>query len=209
MHINFTWNCRVCVGVVFLCLLCAFLPSLTTYEWTDQQHIAKSKMGYISLSSVSNAIIGIASYYCVILKIVILHVGIKTIQNGVFSCLWKKNKILFLFKKRKKTVFFKRTQKTGGLFVLKKNRFFSTLVRLAASYNKHMFASSELEQYGCFVSVSIKIIQISACCWVLAQVCTAPMLSKSEKILLSLNNKQKSLCQITITALYPKETNSK
>jgi len=28
MYINLTWNCRVCVGVAFLCLLCAFLPSL-------------------------------------------------------------------------------------------------------------------------------------------------------------------------------------
>ena len=40
----------------------------------------------------------------------------------------------------------------------------------------------------------------------LAQVCTASMLSKSEKILMSLNSKQKSLCQLAITKLYPKET---
>jgi len=41
-------------------------------------------MGYIFLSSILNAIIGIANYYCVILKIVILHDGIKTIQNVFF-----------------------------------------------------------------------------------------------------------------------------
>ena len=29
MHINLTWNYRVCVRVVFLCLLCACLPGLT------------------------------------------------------------------------------------------------------------------------------------------------------------------------------------
>jgi len=28
---------RFC-GSAFLCLLCACLPSLTTLEWTDQQH---------------------------------------------------------------------------------------------------------------------------------------------------------------------------
>ena len=27
MYINLTWNCRICVGVAFLCLLCAFLPN--------------------------------------------------------------------------------------------------------------------------------------------------------------------------------------
>jgi len=37
-----------------------------------------------------NAIIGITSYYCVILKIVILHDGIKTIQNGVLLLSFKK-----------------------------------------------------------------------------------------------------------------------
>jgi len=42
--INLTWKCRVCVWVAFLCLLCAFLPSLTTMEWIDQQHFAKTKM---------------------------------------------------------------------------------------------------------------------------------------------------------------------
>jgi len=39
-----------------------------------------------------------------------------------------------------------------------------------------------------------KIIQKSDCYRVLTQVCTANMLSKSEKILLSLSSKQKSLC---------------
>ena len=36
-YINLTWNGRVCVGVVFLYLLCAFLPNFTTLEWIDQQ----------------------------------------------------------------------------------------------------------------------------------------------------------------------------
>jgi len=34
---------RLC-GNVFS-LMCACLPSLTTWEWTDQQHFAKTKMG--------------------------------------------------------------------------------------------------------------------------------------------------------------------
>jgi len=62
-------------------------------------------MGYISLLSIFSAIIGITIYYCVILKIVILHDAIKTIQNGVFCFVKKKNKILFLFKKTKKNGF--------------------------------------------------------------------------------------------------------
>jgi len=32
------------------------------------------------------------------------------------------------------------------------------------------------------------------------------MLSKSEKILMSLNSKQKSLCQLATTEIFPKET---
>jgi len=32
------------------------------------------------------------------------------------------------------------------------------------------------------------------------------MLSKSEKILINLNSKQKSLCQLTARELFPKET---
>jgi len=55
------WNRRICVGVAYLCLQCAFLPSLTTLmEWTDQQHFAKTKMGYISLTSLLNAIFATA-----------------------------------------------------------------------------------------------------------------------------------------------------
>jgi len=38
------------------CAQCASLPDLTTLEWIDQQHCAKAKMGYISLSSNLNAI---------------------------------------------------------------------------------------------------------------------------------------------------------
>jgi len=57
----------------------------------------KTKMGYISLPSILNVIVAITSYYCVILKIVILHDEIKTIQNGVF---------LLSLKKEQKSCFF-------------------------------------------------------------------------------------------------------
>jgi len=90
-------------------------------------------MGYIALPSILNAIIGITSY-CVILKIVILHDGIKTIQNGVFLFSLKKEQNLVSFQKTKKNTFFlkktffkKKLKKTGGLnFFEKKNKFFST-----------------------------------------------------------------------------------
>ena len=51
-----------------------------------------------------------------------------------------------------------------------------------------------------------KVIQKSHCCWILAQVCIAPMLSQSEKISRSLKSEQKSLCQLATTELYSKET---
>ena len=57
-------------------------------------------MGCISLPSILNAIIGITNFYCVILKMVILHDAIKTIQNELFVFLLKKEENLFLFGKQ-------------------------------------------------------------------------------------------------------------
>jgi len=56
----------------------------------------KTKMGYISLLSIWNAIIdiNITSYYCIILKIVILHGRIKAIENGVFLFSLKKENLV-------------------------------------------------------------------------------------------------------------------
>jgi len=121
-YINLKWNGSVCVGVAFLCLLCAWLPNLTTLEWIDQQHFAKTKMAYISLTSDLNAIIGIKSYYFVILKMVILRDAMKTIQNSVFVFFPKKSKNLFLFKKTTK----KRIRKQNMWIVLFQTRDFST-----------------------------------------------------------------------------------
>jgi len=50
------------------------------------------------------------------------------------------------------------------------------------------------------------VIQKLDCYWILAQVFTAPMLSKSEKILISLNSKQKPLYQLATAELFPNET---
>jgi len=125
IYINLTCNCRVCLGVVFLCLLCACLPSLTTLESIDQQHFAKTKIRYISLPSNLNAIIGITSYYCVILKMVILHDVTKTIQNGVFA--FFKNKNLFFLKKNTTPGFAKKRRNPDGLGFLKKLEISQTL----------------------------------------------------------------------------------
>jgi len=54
-------------------------------------------MGYIPLSSNLNGIIDITSYYCVILKILILHDTIKTIKNKVFPFSLKKEQYLVSF----------------------------------------------------------------------------------------------------------------
>jgi len=80
-------------------------------------------MGYISSPSILNAIIGITSYYCVILKTVILHDGIKTMQNVFFRFPKNKNNILFLLKKTK-TGFQKTKKKQVGCFFWKKKRIF-------------------------------------------------------------------------------------
>jgi len=80
-------------------------------------------MGYILLPSNLNTIIGITSFYCVILKMMILHDEIKTIQNRAF--------VLFI-KKEEKSVSIQKTQKTelkkqvGWVYL--KNGFFSILV---------------------------------------------------------------------------------
>jgi len=60
----------------------------------------------ISLLSILNAIIGTTSYYCVILKIAILHDAIKTIQNGVFPFSLKLEQNLVSFQKKQKNGFF-------------------------------------------------------------------------------------------------------
>jgi len=54
-------------------------------------------MGYISLPSNLNGIIGMTSYYCVILKITILHDAVKTIKNKVFPFSLKKEQNLVSF----------------------------------------------------------------------------------------------------------------
>jgi len=124
MYINATWNGRVYVGVTFLCLLCAFLPNHFGVNWPSK-HLSKTKMGYISLPSHLNAIIGITSYYCVILKMVILHDAIKTIQNGVFV-FFKKTKTCFFSKNGlDKRVFFKKTPVLSTLIVFQSFLWFS------------------------------------------------------------------------------------
>jgi len=58
-------------------------------------------MGYISLPSILNTLIGMTSYYCVSLKMVILHDARKIIQNGVFVFLSKP----VSFVKKQKNIF--------------------------------------------------------------------------------------------------------
>jgi len=72
-------------------------------------------MGYISLPSILNGIIDLTSYYCVILKMVILHDAIKTIQNFFSIFLKIEQNPAYL----KKCIFFKKTKK-GGLFFFEK-----------------------------------------------------------------------------------------
>ena len=66
-----------------------------------------------------------------------------------------------------------------------------------------------LDVIFCILIFFNEVIHKSERYWVLAQVRTAPTIGKSEKILMSLNGKQKSLCQMATTELYPKETENK
>ena len=105
-----------------------------TFGWIDQQRFVnkKTKMGYISLPSNLNAIIRIKSYYCVILKMVILHDAIKTIQNSVLCFFIKRTKACFVSKKPKKRI---KKQKTCELF------FFNPFFQLSLSFNPFLWFS--------------------------------------------------------------------
>jgi len=84
-------------------------------------------MGYISLPLNLNGIIGITSYYCVILKTMILHDAIKkTIESKVFLFSSKKEQNFVSFLKNpKKRFFFQKKQKSpGGLGVFANSRVF-------------------------------------------------------------------------------------
>jgi len=76
------------------------------------KNLQKQRWGDIYLPSNLNGIIGITSYYCVILKIMILHDAIKTSKNKVFPFSLKKERNLVSF--------FKKKQKKWGF--LKKNK---------------------------------------------------------------------------------------
>ena len=73
-------------------------------------------MAYISLPSDLNAIIGIKSYYFVILKMVISHDAIKTIQRLFVFFPNKEQKPVSFQKKQKKT---DKKNKTCALFFYK------------------------------------------------------------------------------------------
>jgi len=51
-----------------------------------------------------------------------------------------------------------------------------------------------------------KVIQKSDCYWVLAQVCTDPMLSKSRKSLMILKSKQNPIYQLATAELFHNDT---
>ena len=60
----------------------------------------ENKVGIHFFTLNFDAIIGITSHYCVILKIVLLHNGIKTTQNVYFLLSLKKERNLVSFNKK-------------------------------------------------------------------------------------------------------------
>jgi len=84
------------VGYVKRQSLCGSNSSLSDVcMLINQQPFAKTTMRYISLPSNLNAIIGVKSYYCVILKMVILHDAIKQFRTGFCDFSKKRAKSCF------------------------------------------------------------------------------------------------------------------
>ena len=105
--------------VAFLSLLCLLTkPYHFGVNWPSR--FAKTKMGCISLPSNSNGILGITSYYCVILKMVLLHDARKQFRMGFPCCCFLRIKTCF--KKKTKNVY-KKTKITGRLGFSKKRVF--------------------------------------------------------------------------------------
>ena len=122
--INLTWNCRVCVRVVFLFLLCACLPRLNTLEWIDEQHFEnKDGVHFFAFSSECHN-----RYHKLILcNSEIGDIAWCNVNNTEWGfCAFFNNKNLFLFKKPKRRI--KKTKNADGLVVFLKKLFFSTLV---------------------------------------------------------------------------------
>ena len=126
MHINFDMKLQSLCGVVFLCLLCACFtkPFHLGVNWPTT--LCENKDGVLFSPSISNAIIGITSYYCEILKMMMLHDVIKTILNGVFPfSLEKRTKSCFFLKNPKNDFlnrFFLKAQKNRWVVFLKKKK---------------------------------------------------------------------------------------
>jgi len=132
----------------FVCLAhtCQALP--LTSELTN--NTAKTKMGYFSVPSNLNAILGITRCYCVILKMVILHDGIKTIQNGVFLFSVNEQNIVSFSKNKKNFLF----EKPGGSFFLKKTGFFNPDFEIRIFFQKQLFFQ-KCGRYARFRSVKM------------------------------------------------------
>jgi len=122
MHIHLTWSCRVCAGVAFLCLLCAFLPALPLRSEFTNNTLQKQRWGtFFSLRCECHNRYN-KLLLCNFLKMLILHDGIKVSKNGIF--------VLFS-KKEQKPVSFKKDPKETDLkngWVVSKNVFISTLI---------------------------------------------------------------------------------
>ena len=101
-HKNASKRKSLCGSGFSLSALCC-LPKPYHFGVKWPAMLCENKDQYISFPIELNAIIGIKSYYCVILKMVISRRpnAIKTIQNSVFVFFWKRKKTC-LFSKHKK-----------------------------------------------------------------------------------------------------------
>jgi len=89
--------------VAFLSLLCTFLPSFTILEFNSPTTLYENKDGYISLPSNLSAIIGITSYYSVILKLVIVYCMMQQKNSKWGFCVYSKQRTKPVFCQKKKS----------------------------------------------------------------------------------------------------------
>ena len=94
MCINLTWNCRVCVGVASS--VCWGRSCQALSLWSE---LNKDGAHFFTLKCECHNRYN--KLFCVILKLLILHDAIKTIQSGVFVFLKKGTKTCFFSKSKK------------------------------------------------------------------------------------------------------------
>jgi len=122
MYINLTWNCRVCVGVAFLCLLWEFLPSLTSFgvNWPTTRCENKDEVRFFTLKFECNN-----GYKLLLCKSENVDIACCNKNNWEWGfCVFQKKRTNTCFFSKNIKVRIKKGQKAGRVFFFPWKRFF-------------------------------------------------------------------------------------